>query len=469
MLCWLDSPHETHNLAGDRFAAVIGACDPWHLLGGASAVVVDSDDELALIAAIAGVPVQCVGSGSYEPLGAHRHRSTLRGALRDCVVGAFSYSDPFSGEPLDHSEAIRICGFWRSLIDSNRDIGGAVGFAFWKRSTVEPLLWRGVDGAPFLSNPDSVQEGDRIALWRARTPPSAISKLERRGARLIEVEDGFIRSAGLGADCVPPLSIVLDRAGAHFDPGRPSDLEGLIEGAVIGADLRHRAHELRALLVASGISKYAVGRKSLERRDPIRRHILVPGQVEDDRAVTLGGLGLTSNFELLCRVRAEAPDAFLIYKPHPDVEAGHRKGAIPDDRCLSVADEIAGDQSISALLDLVDEVHVNTSLTGFEALLREKPVTTHGVPFYAGWGLTRDLGPVPGRRTAKRSLDELVAAVLLLYPRYLDPDTGLPCPAEVLVRRLSDSAGGPNAGLLVRLRRLQGRCRRALVNLRQRR
>ena len=80
---------------------------------------------------------------------------------------------------------------------------------------------------------------------------------------------------------------------------------------------------------------------------------------------------------------------------------------------------------------MVDEVHVNTSLAGFEALLRGKAVTTYGVPFYAGWGLTRDLGPVPARRTAKRSIDELVAAALLIYPRYLDPVTGLPCPAEV--------------------------------------
>ncbi len=86
---------------------------------------------------------------------------------------------------------------------------------------------------------------------------------------------------------------------------------------------------------------------------------------------------------------------------------------------------------------MVDEVHVNTSLAGFEALLRGKAVTTYGVPFYAGWGLTRDLGPVPARRTAKRSIDELVGATLLMYPRYLDPVTGLPCPAEVVVERLS--------------------------------
>ncbi len=109
--------------------------------------------------------------------------------------------------------------------------------------------------------------------------------------------------------------------------------------------------------------------------------------------------------ELLQRVRAREPDAHLIYKPHPDVVAGHRKGHIAEQLSRQFADKVITDASISSLIAMVDEVHVNTSLAGFEALMRKKDVTTYGVPFYAGWGLTRDLGPVPARRTAKRSLD----------------------------------------------------------------
>jgi capsular polysaccharide export protein len=77
------------------------------------------------------------------------------------------------------------------------------------------------------------------------------------------------------------------------------------------------------------------------------------------------------------------------------------------------------------------------------------------------------LGDVPARRTARRSLDELVAAVLLLYPRYLDPETGLPCPPEVLIQRLTSAAGSRRDGWLVKLRRLQGRAKRGLVSLRE--
>jgi len=220
---------------------------------------------------------------------------------------------------------------------------------------------------------------------------------------------------------------VVDRRGIYFDPDQPSELEELIEDGSFSSELLDRARTLRTLIVASGLSKYASGHATLERRDPMRRHILVPGQVEDDRAVVSGGAGLTGNLELLRRVRAKAPDAYLIYKPHPDVEAGHRKGAIPDDICLSVADEIVRNEPISALIDLVDEVHVNSSLAGFEALLREKPVTTHGVPFYAGWGLTRDLGPVPdqGQNEVVELLVVADGELAALAPLACGPDDAL--------------------------------------------
>jgi capsular polysaccharide export protein len=95
--------------------------------------------------------------------------------------------------------------------------------------------------------------------------------------------------------------------------------------------------------------------------------------------------------------------------------------------------------------------------------MRGKRVTVYGVPFYAGWGLTIDKGPVPPRRTAKRTLDELVAAALLLYPRYFDPVTGLPCPAEVVVERLARGKGpelNTAANALVAARRTIGRINR---------
>jgi capsular polysaccharide export protein len=98
------------------------------------------------------------------------------------------------------------------------------------------------------------------------------------------------------------------------------------------------------------------------------------------------------------------------------------------------------------LLQQVDEIHVLTSLAGFEALLRQKPVVCWGHPFYAGWGLTRDKRPHP-RRTKLRSLDELVAGTLVRYPVYVggarrrcSPEEAV---QELLRWRASVSAGDP--------------------------
>jgi|SRR5579884_3781065 len=399
-----------------------------------------------------------------EPDEALPPRSDLRERFRkeaECI----EYVDPFTNELMSFAEAVRLCGFWRQLIDSNRQIGAAVGFAFWKRPTAAPLLWNGMDGPRFTSRIKDIDFSGCIAVWKSRTAPSLLEQLERSGAQLIEVEDGFIRSAGLGADCVPPLSIVVDRLGAHFDPSHPSELEQLIENGPFPGDLLDRARRLRELIVASGVGKYGRDFGAVERRGGVKQHVLVAGQVEDDRAV-MASLGpVKTNIDLLRRVRAARPDAYVIYKPHPDVEAGHRAGSLSDQECLHFADEIVRDASVTSLIDMADEVHVISSLAGFEALLRGKRVTTYGTPFYAGWDLTDDLGPAVHRRSARRSIDELVAAVLLLYPRYLDPVTGLPCPPEVLIRRLAEATVDQRQGIVVQLRRLQGRWKKRLAQV----
>ena len=103
-------------------------------------MLVDADDELALIAAIANVPTEVIeADGTCVAFS----RAIARQEFRDRAVDAWSYVDPFSGEAMSFTEAIAHCAFWRQLIDSNRDISAAIGFAFWKRPTVAPLLWNG--------------------------------------------------------------------------------------------------------------------------------------------------------------------------------------------------------------------------------------------------------------------------------------------------------------------------------------
>jgi capsular polysaccharide export protein len=70
--------------------------------------------------------------------------------------------------------------------------------------------------------------------------------------------------------------------------------------------------------------------------------------------------------------------------------------------------------------------------------------------------LTRDLGVVPHRRGRTLTLDQLVAGVLILYPRYLDPVSGLPCPPEVLIGRMAQSRSPNRLSWVAPLRRWQG-------------
>lgn len=450
---WLPDAAALQSCGAAAADAIVGPCDPWHLLASASETWVDDDDELALIAAIAGVPRR-EPDGTDNPVDpTPRVAALLDGA---------TFRDPFSGRIIAPSEFVEMLGFWRGLIDANRPICGIYGVAFWKRDAVAPLLWDGSSKDRFHSTADAGDE-PATAAWIARTPPATLSLLERRGT-VYQIEDGFIRSVGLGADCVPPLSIVVDAVGAHYDPAQPSGLERMLQDESFVPDVLERARRLRELIVASGISKYGRGTRKLARSGGDRRHVLVTGQVEDDQSVLRGGGGITSNLDLLRRARAHEPDAFITYRPHPDVDAGHRKGHIEDHVALTIADAVARDAGITALIDSADHIHVLTSLAGFEALMRGKPVTTHGVPFYAGWGLTEDLGPVPPRRTARRSLDELVAATLLLYPRYLDPVTGLPCPPETLVERINAGVRRQNKPLVI-ARRLVGGVMRQIRRL----
>ncbi len=461
-------------LASRGMANATRPVDPWSLVDRAARIETDGDDELALIALIAGVPVRPTRPGRYtghrlcedEPAASDR-AAALSALVETTVHTGLSYRDPFSGDTTDALRVVALLAEWRGLIDANRAIAVGAGIALWKRRAVTPLLWNGSNSVAFARTPGrairrALAAGGAIAAWPSRVSPSLAPRAAAAGVSVRQVEDGFVRSVGLGSNLHPPLSIVVDSLGIYYDPTRPSDLEALLAETDFTPALCARARALGDAIVRAGISKYSSGAGHRARIDSPsgRRRVLVAGQVEDDLSVRLGGGEVLGNLDLLRRARAAEPDAWLIFKPHPDVDAGHRAGRIEDAEALRHVDAVVRGTPMPALLDAVDGVHVLTSLTGYEALLRGRDVTVHGCPFYAGWGLTRDLGPVSPRRRRRLSIDALTAAALILYPRYLDPLTGLPCPPEVLVERLAMQAA-PRETPLIRLRRMQGWLRRA--------
>lgn len=409
-----------------------------------------------------GLPVE-----GEAPLGP-QERAALAHRL---LVEEADYRNPFTGDAMTPEEAVALLSFWRNAIERNPGHDGrrvtGVGIAGWKRAQVRQLLWSGANKPiRFARTADSAlrvarRTGGPIIAWPARTARDLPERAAAVGIPFYRIEDGFIRSVGLGAACHPPFSIVIDRRGAHYDPRHPSDLEALLATTEFSPDVLQRADELQALIIASRISKYESGGEA-ELPPKTRRRVLVTGQVEDDLSVLLGGGDVRNNLDLLRRARDAEPEAEIWFKPHPDVDAGLRRGHVADEQALRHADRVIRDVPMAALFEAIDAIHVLTSLAGFEAMLRGVEVITHGVPFYAGWGLSRDLGPVPERRTRRLNLSQLIAGVLLIYPLYLDPVTNLPCTPETLIRRLSGQAR-PQDTWLTRLRHLQGRLR-GLVN-----
>jgi capsular polysaccharide export protein len=288
----------------------------------------------------------------------------------------------------------------------------ALGFSRWKHRSLR-LCFSGWN-VRFVRDVSKVPCGAAVAAWGRHE----ISDVEAQGFNVIRVEDGFLRSVGLGADLTRPISWVLDRSGIYFDASKPSDLETLLSETVFPSDLLKRAGALRERIVTAGLTKYNVGTMRWSRPSGVTRVILVPGQVESDASIALGAVEIKTNLGLLKAVRAANPDAYVLYKPHPDVLARMRARGEGEDTAVCWCNEVVADVAMDDLLREVDEVHCLTSLAGFEALIRRKRVVCYGQPFYAGWGLTEDFAPI-ARRKRQLTLDELIAGALILYPLYM--------------------------------------------------
>jgi capsular polysaccharide export protein len=350
------------------------------------------------------------------PAPARRREVSLEQLVHAALVRYPRYVDPETGKRCDPEAVLAHIGLQRTMRGRFSREVYALGFSPWKK----PILRRFLGGSNvhFARTPSRVPAGATVAIWGSEAPPELSPE-----SRVLRLEDGFLRSVGLGADLIDPVSWNCDPVGLYYDSRSPSQLEQLLSDANFTPTLIARAEALRQRILAAGITKYNTGATPWKRPENDRRVILVPGQVERDASIRFGAPGIRTNMEMLRVVRAAHPDAYIVYKPHPDVVAGLRAAGCNENNAGSLCDEIVLNCSIATLLTQVDEVHTLTSLTGFEALLRQVPVTCYGQPFYAGWGLTADMAPI-ARRARGLNLDELVAGTLILYPAYVSRVTG---------------------------------------------
>ena len=439
--------------ANQRITLLSDPISPWILMEGAVGVYTVSS-QLGFEAILAGHKPRVFGQPFYAGWGLtqdenpvpRRERKLTRPQLFAAAMLLYPvWYDPFRDRlceletVLDNLEAQVFA--WRQ----DRDGWIAGGMRLWKRRPLQAMFGQYKRVIFDESSQRADKTGRPRMVWAGKAGTDY--------ANTTRIEDGFLRSRGLGAALTPPLSLVTDTQGIYYDPSQPSQLEGLIAQRETLTPRQHRrAERLVAALTEQRLSKYNIGGALPDL--PAGHRILVPGQVEDDASIRVGAGTIRTNLDLLRAARAANPDAVLIYKPHPDVEAGLRIGAAD---ATGLADLVASDTDPAALLDQVDEVWTMTSLMGFEALLRGVRVTVLGAPFYAGWGLTKDQGQMPERRRARPDLMGLVHATLIDYPRYLDPRTGKICPVEVIVERLAQGdipRPGPGNRVLSKLQGL---------------
>lgn len=439
---------------------------PLSLIAGAD-VVYTVTSQLGFEALMLGKKVHCFGTPFYAGWGLTTDvqscsRRKKRRSLDEVFAAAYllytRYENPIQGKRCDIHDTIALLAEQRKQNERNRGFHACVGFPWWKHAYVRAYLQSTGGEAVFYKGAERAictaqQKDGEIVVWSSGVDATLQQTCDAVNVTLARMEDGFIRSVGLGSDFNWPYSLVVDRKGIYYDPSRPSELEDILNAMPEHPDhgtLLEEAADLRNLILQYGLTKYNTGCSVTSPKLPRGKNIiLVPGQVEDDASVRCGGFGM-GNKDILRATREVKPDAFIIYKPHPDVERGNRRGKLPDATVLQYADIILRDFPMGRLLPLVTEVHTLTSQTGFEALLRGVKVFTYGGPFYAGWGLTKDCRAFP-RRKARLNLNELIAGVLLQYPSYYDWQTGNFCRAADVCRRLLQPNGQMRERIWARL------------------
>lgn len=295
---------------------------------------------------------------------------------------------------------------------------------------VSPVRWLGLLSSKFVS-------ASVIVVWgrRSWSYQKGVQIAQKIHAAIWTIEDGFIRSVGLGKDGFQPLSLVVDKRGIYFDAFAPSDLEQLI---VRGVDDAPRAHAAMAEIRQFKLSKYNHAPAVAISIVAGQKNILVVDQTYGDQSIALGGVQEQVFEKMLSQACQDHPEAMIWVKTHPDVSEKKRTGYLTHVQASQQVRLLTQAMNPLVLLEQMDEVYVVSSQLGFEALIMGKTVHCFGVPWYAGWGLTDDSAApmeiLNGRRGHSRRLSQLFTAAYFHYARYINPQTGLRCELEEAMR-----------------------------------
>ncbi|EAK6031737.1 capsular polysaccharide biosynthesis protein, partial [Campylobacter jejuni] len=267
-----------------------------------------------------------------------------------------------------------------------------------------------------------INKDDLFFGWgRKKSGLKAMNLAKKYKTKFILLEDGFIRSLNLGVENSPSFSIVKDDIGIYYDATMPSKLENLLNTYEFKDEEIKQAKKAIELIKKYKISKY---NNNLDIPDDYfqkdEKRVLIITQTANDASLEFG---LAKDFKTLDMIKdaiKENPKSKIYIKTHPDVLSGKKQSdldlnSLPKE-CILITENF----NPIALLEFFDKVYTKTSGMGFEALMQECGCICYGMPFYAGWGLTKDKLECK-RRMQKRSLEEVFYAAYILYTEYFNP------------------------------------------------
>lgn len=306
-------------------------------------------------------------------------------------------------------------------------------------------LWRLRDAVALLSGATPFKlaswkaEPDLYAGWGHKPTAAKVRKIARdRGKPYLAFEDGFLRSL-LPGGAELPLAMIMDRTGIFYDASQPSDMEACINRRrYLGSD--PAVSQTIELLRASRLSKYnhavidslsGLGLRSADRQD----RVLVIDQTAGDASILGAGAGSYTFDQMLRTAATENPEAEILLRVHPETMLGHKAGNFSAVRLESLAERNAALGRCLAegrlrltpepinpweLLEGCAKVYCVSSQLGFEALLSGCEVHCFGMPFYGGWGITRDRMVAAPPRRGPATLEAVFAGAYLDYSFYID-------------------------------------------------
>ena len=248
--------------------------NPWHLFSKIEKAYVVSS-QAGFDALLAGVKVRCFGMPFYAGWGLTEdemtcsRRASSSPTLQQMIHATHneyaSYLNPWNRAPSNAISTAENLVFLRNAFKSNDEIVGFYQVMHWKRKRVrsmfKPVNKAKSNAQHFFYREKAALKGlqkqpGALAAWSSRTKDDFLKRCSDASIPVYNLEDGFIRSVGLGTTFNQPMSLILDKQGIYYDSRYPSDLEVILKTHIFDEELLTRTKKLISSLIAQNITKY---------------------------------------------------------------------------------------------------------------------------------------------------------------------------------------------------------------------